>query len=164
MQFDVNDDIILTSMKHFYSYILWGQLKGVYSKISEDMIENYWEPRSTSAVERNQKIGKKVLSQTRCHLYDLQYEKQDSIMHNSIHIRRKLPPQIHGWLYETISKLLSPLPTSISENETELNVAETEQTTERDYEAILLETGILDVDNPSFIPDSLIFTEKEEDE
>ena len=66
-----------------------GQMKGIYPNLSEVLVKFYRAPSSTSGVERNHKVGNRVLTQTRTRLTVLSVQKQVAIQHNNTQVKRK---------------------------------------------------------------------------
>lgn len=67
----VSSEPFLESLKNNIPYLAWGQFSALFPFVSKGLIEVYLAPGSTAGIERNYKIGKKVLSQRRCRLIDL---------------------------------------------------------------------------------------------
>ena len=75
-------------MKKFHCSLVWGQMKATYPNLSTLLVKIYRAPSSTGGIERNHKVGKRVLTQCRTRMNELNYQRQVAVAHNSHQIRR----------------------------------------------------------------------------
>lgn len=67
-----------------------GQIKPIYPHLSGLLIKVYHSPTSTSSVERNHKVFKKVLTQARMPRVENTCPKQVAIVRNNVQLQRLL--------------------------------------------------------------------------
>lgn len=134
-------------------------MSGFYPKLSVVLIEIYRAPSSNGGVERNHKVGKRVMSQLRCRMNETNVQKQVSIAHNNTQINRKVQSQRSSIIHGVLSTLCLQ---SFSQSE-ELDVLgeandicdyEEEQW---DDDQVLMDTSLLNIEEAETIPDALIF-------
>lgn len=63
--------------------LIWGQVQSSYPHWSKILYNIFRAPESTSGVDRNQKLNKRVFSSLRCRMGEGNVERQASVAHNS---------------------------------------------------------------------------------
>ena len=170
----ITTECSLDAMKNFPCNLVWGQMKGIYPNLSEVLVKVYRAPSSTSGVERNHKVGNRVLTQTRTRLTFLSVQKQLAIQHNNTQVKRKYSKsRINSFLVSMVHYLIkstqpeqqaapssSPTPSVNGVNDCDSDVEDV--ALQWDEVAILLETSLLGCEDVSSITDSIIFTHVDE--
>lgn len=90
MSYCVAPSSVLDELKSWHPRLYWGQLKSEYPTLGPLLSNLYRAPASTSGVERNHKVNKRVMSTLRCRLSDKKVEKQVSVCHNSSQLTRSI--------------------------------------------------------------------------
>lgn len=154
MKFTLSTDPMLEALKHFRCQLVWGQLQAAFPHLSKCLIEVYCAPASSSAVERNHKTGKAVMSQQRCRLSDLGYQRQVSVAYNGSQLIRKLKnTRGHGFEKYMLTSCEDPSVSIPSDHSSE----DSSDCSEDEEETLKLSSSICDVETPEMIPDDLIF-------
>lgn len=157
MQFKIQKEQMLEATKDYFPQMAWGQMKGPYPNLSELLVDIFKALGSTGGVGRNQKVGKRVLSQKRCRSNDISYQKQVSISHNNVQLERQVLAERTKGFREVISRLCTPLQTTYQYFDEPDQDDISNDAMEWDDEAVLLETCVLDIEGPEKTPDAIIF-------
>lgn len=90
MKYRLYNDPTIEALKKFRCQLAWGQMQADFPSLSAALVEVFYAPASSSAVDRNHKTGKAFLTQQRCRLHDIGYQRQVSVSYNGFQLRREL--------------------------------------------------------------------------
>ena len=145
-----------------------GRYQRIYDQLSELLVKFYRAPASTSRIERNHKVGKRVLSQTRTRMAELSRQNQVAIANNNFQHRWSSSTSREHCVHAVILTYFDGLKCQSSqepalsvpgtpESNTETVVEDEGDVLQWDEFSIMLETSLMDLQNPFDIPNGLIF-------
>ena len=88
LDFCVKPHPMFEKLTKWHPSLVWGQVEPYYPTLSRVLYNVFRAPASTSGVERNHKVNKRVMSSLRCRLGEGRVEKQVSVTHNSGQLKR----------------------------------------------------------------------------
>lgn len=88
MDLGINNELSLSAMKIYHCSLVSGQMSAKYPNLSNILVKVYQVPGSTSRIERNQKYGKRVLTQTRTGMGGLSYQNNVAIADDNTRVCR----------------------------------------------------------------------------
>lgn len=100
LQFCIVEDKFINdvqSILEFHPRLIWGQVSGTYPLLSSALIKVFTAPGSTSGVERQHKIGKRVHNATRSRSGNGKVERQVAVGHNCAIAKRSLSSKRQGF-------------------------------------------------------------------
>ncbi|KAI0558418.1 Ribonuclease H-like protein [Gracilaria domingensis] len=155
LRYGMDGSPLLSQLKPFHPTLVWAQLRAEYQKLGTLLVDVFRSPASTAGVERNHKVGKRVLSQRRCRLGDPTIERQVGIAHNMFQLRKVVP----GNTQRKYAALFTELFTQSSSTSNSVQLVEELISNVNSDDTDTLPTPVLNTDHPEDIPNYFLFSE-----
>ncbi|KAI0560775.1 hypothetical protein FGB62_100g17 [Gracilaria domingensis] len=156
LEFCINLGSLLAKLKNVQPRYVWGQMREKFAHLSSALDQVYRAPASTSAVERHHKVSKRILTQLRCRLHDLNLERQVAVAHNSAVLRRTPLHKRHSGFDKVLELVRDIVHHQGSTVVSDLN-SQGQVDFEWDDDLVLLEMSLTEIETPSSIPNALVF-------
>ncbi|KAI0561490.1 hypothetical protein FGB62_80g00 [Gracilaria domingensis] len=156
LEFCINPGSLLAKLKNIQPRYVSGQMKEKFAHLSPALDQVYIAPASTSAVERHHEVSKRILTQLRCRLHDLNLERQVAVAHNSADLRRT-PLHKRQSGFDKFLEIVRDV--GHHQGSTVLSDLNSQGQVDVEWgdDLVLLKMSLAEIETPSSIPNPLVF-------
>ncbi|KAI0566438.1 hypothetical protein FGB62_8g20 [Gracilaria domingensis] len=155
LRYGVDGSSLVTPLKRYHPSPIWGQLRCEYQGLRNVLVDVFQALASPAGVERNHKVGKRVLSNRCCRMGEASVECQVSISHNMIQLRRVVP----SGAQRKLASLFADSMAEVSTGSDATSLFDELLISEENEELPSLLAPILDITNAKEIPYFFLFSE-----